>query len=320
MDDFPLSSHLSMVKDATRVRAFSRALRAVVTPGCTVVDVGAGTGVLAFLAARQGAGKVLGLERSNLVRFARRIKALTCPDARVTFARRDILLDDLPRLRADVVVCELLGDFGIEENIIEVLDKVRRHYLKPGGAIIPHTLELMAAPVQCGRAHRELTTWNRPHWGIDFSPLQELAFNAAYRLTDEPVKLLSEPMSLTSIDLTSATALPDSIGAVYRFTRRGTVHGFAGWFRAELSHDDVLDTGPDQADTHWQQVLFPIGQPVAVERGGTAEFHFRERRSSKETRWSWSGFVRPTARGRRRHAFSYHASRRPDYEDADAHV
>ena len=77
MDDFPLSSHLSMVKDATRVRAFSRALRAVVTPGCTVVDVGAGTGVLAFLAARQGAGKVLGLERSNLVRFARRIKART---------------------------------------------------------------------------------------------------------------------------------------------------------------------------------------------------------------------------------------------------
>lgn len=317
MADFPLSSHLAMVQDATRVRAFSQALRTVMTPGATVVDVGSGTGVLAFLAARHGAGKVLGLERSDLARYARRVKALTCPDAPVTFSRRDILLDDLPRLRADVVVCELLGNFGIEENIIEVLDKVRRHFLKPGGAIIPHTLDLMAAPVQCAQAYREISAWSRPLWGIDFSPLKELAFNSIYHLSHETPKPLAEAVSLTTIDLTSATTLPRSIGATYRFARRGTVHGFAGWFRAGLSPRHVLDTGPGQSDTHWRQVLFPIGEPVSVERGGVAEFHFAERNSSDETRWIWSGFVRPSLRGRRQHAFSYRATRPPHYEDTE---
>lgn len=317
MVDFPLNTHLAMVEDATRVNAFLRALRSVMTPGCTVVDVGSGTGILALLAARHGAGKVLGLERSDIVRYARRVKAATCPDAPVTFSRKDILLDELPSIRADVVVCELLGNFGIEENMIEVLDKVRRHVLKPGGTIIPHTLELMASPVQCAQAYREVTAWNRPRWGIDFSPLQELAFNAIYQLSHEPVKLLAAPGCLTSIDLMSATALPRSIGARFRFVRRGTVHGFAGWFRARLSPRHVLETGPGQAETHWGQVLFPVGEPVAVERGGVAEFRFSERDLSDETRWSWSGFVQPSPGARRRQEFSYCASRRPHYEDAE---
>lgn len=315
MVDFPLSLHLAMVEDTTRVQAFLKALRSVMTPGCTVVDVGSGTGILALLAARHGAGKVLGLERSDIVRYARKVKAATCPDAPVTFARKDILLDELPKIRADIVVCELLGNFGIEENMIEVLEKVRRDLLKPHGTIIPNTLDLMAAPVQCAQAYREITAWNRPRWGIDFSPLQELAFNAVYQLSQEPIKLLAAPGSLTSIDFMSATALPRSISARFTFSRRGTVHGFAGWFRARLSPRHVLESGPGQADTHWGQVLFPIGEPVAVERGGVAEFSFSERNSGEETRWSWSGSVRRSPTERRSHEFSYRASRRPHYED-----
>ena len=316
MVDFPLSLHLAMVRDGTRVRAFSRALKSVMTPGCTVVDVGAGTGVLAFIAAQHGAGKVLGLERSDIVRYANRIKAATCPDAPVTFAQKDVLLDDLPRLRADVVVCELLGNFGIEENMIEVLDKVRRHFLKPTGCIIPQSLELIAAPVQCGQAYREITAWRRPQWGIDFSALREPAFNSVYHLDQEPLKLLAEPGCLTTIDFMSATRLPRTIRASFRFARRGTLHGFAGWFRARLSPRHLLDTGPDQAYTHWGQVLFPVGESIAVERGGVAEFRFSERNSSDETRWSWSGFVRRSSSARRRDTFSFRASRAPHYEDA----
>ena len=311
MVDFPLSTHLSMVKDGVRMRTFTRAMRSVITPGCTVVDVGSGTGVLALIAAHHGAGRVLGLERSDLVGYARKVKAHSCPDAPVTFSRKDVLLDTLPRLRADVVVCELLGNFGIEENMIAVLDRVRRHFLKRDGVMVPHAIELMAAPVQCAGAYRQAVGWESQQWGIDFSPLKPLAYNAVYHLTHEPIKLLAEPACLARIDLTTATEIPRARDVGFRFSRAGTIHGFAGWFRAYLSTRNVLDTGPDKPNTHWGQVLFPVGKPIAVERGGAAKFRFREYQSSEALRWSWSGSVRASARERLAQPFSFSASRHP---------
>ena len=58
--DFPLNLHQAMLEDKTRVRAFGRALREVLEPGDVVVDIGTGTGILAFLALESGAG----IERS----------------------------------------------------------------------------------------------------------------------------------------------------------------------------------------------------------------------------------------------------------------
>ena len=39
-----------MIADAVRMNAFVAALRAAVTPGCVVVDIGTGTGIFALLA------------------------------------------------------------------------------------------------------------------------------------------------------------------------------------------------------------------------------------------------------------------------------
>ena len=97
------------------------------------------------------------------------------------------------------MVCELLGHFGIEENIVEVLTKVRRRLLKPGGTIIPNRLDLMAAPIQCAQGYREISSWTRPLWGIDFSSLQDFAFNAVYILGYEPAKVLAESQALATI-------------------------------------------------------------------------------------------------------------------------
>jgi hypothetical protein len=94
------------------------------------------------------------------------------------------------------------------------------------------------------------------------------------------------------------------------------LHGFAGWFRAELVDNQFLSTGPKDPETHWGQVFFPIGEPIAVERGGTARFRFHERYTGEETRWHWSGQVEPTsakkdqsARSGRSQQFAYCASR-----------
>jgi SAM-dependent methyltransferase len=288
----------------------------VIRPGDTVVDVGTGTGVLAFLAHRAGAGRVIGLERSDMVEYARVLKRTNCPKADVTFEQRDVLVDALPRVKADVVVCELLGNFGIEENMVTVLKKVRR-LLKPGGRLVPGNLELMICPVQCAKAYQAISEWQKPQYGLDFSPLQELAYNAVYHVTHEPLRKLSSEASLVHIDFLTVDSHPPPKTVEFELTRKGTLHGFAGWFRSELAPGQVLDTGPGKPDTHWGQVFFPLGEPLAVERGGRVRFRFEEQYTGDETRWCWSGSVRARAGRVKPRRFRLSASRYFDDEYAE---
>ncbi|NKC16469.1 MAG: methyltransferase domain-containing protein [Gammaproteobacteria bacterium] len=308
ISDFPLSLHLAMIQDDVRMKAFSQALRQSITPQSIVIDIGTGTGILAFLAARYGARKVIGLDRGGLIREARRIKALNFADAPVTFHTKDVICDELPRAKADVLVCELLGNFGIDENVVEVLIRARTEMLKHGGVMIPRDLRLMMAPVQCTKAYRGAVSWQKKQWDIDFSPLQERAYNTVYQTSGEEVQLLAAPVVLAAIDFTTIEG-PITVSRVsITFRRAGKLHGLSGWFRSTLGDDIVLDSGPDTVQTHWGQVFFPIGEPLSVKRGGRLEVEFKERLAGDEIRWSWSGEITP-AEGAQAVLFNYRAIR-----------
>jgi type I protein arginine methyltransferase len=57
--------HLEMVEDSERMKYFQRAIQAA-CQGKTVLDIGAGTGVLSIMAAQSGALSVTGIENSEI--------------------------------------------------------------------------------------------------------------------------------------------------------------------------------------------------------------------------------------------------------------
>jgi predicted RNA methylase len=69
VDETFRSIHLvgQCMADADRAQAFERAIREVVRPGMSVLDIGTGSGLLAMMAARAGAGHVLAIERDPVI-------------------------------------------------------------------------------------------------------------------------------------------------------------------------------------------------------------------------------------------------------------
>ena len=301
---FLLEIHQTMVYDRERVRLFDEALAEMIRPGDTVIDVGSGTGILSFLAWRRGAGRVVGIERSEIVETARRTKAEIYPDAPIEFLRLDVERGRLPELQADVVVCELIGNLGPEERIVPVLSLVRKKLLRRGGRLIPSRVRLYAAPVTAPKLYRRLTSWTRRVRGIELTPFQELAWNRAYHLDTEKVSLLAEGRVMTEMNLARLHKSPRRMRCAFELETAGDLHGIVTWLEADLSPGVTLSTSPEARATHWGQVFFPTGPTRPLERGTQISFDLRVFPGDFEIEWRWTVGV---GRGRRREERRYTA-------------
>ena len=71
-----------------RLTRFERALTQRISRGDVVLDLGSGTGVLAFLALRAGASKVYALEDTDAVELARALSAANGIEDRIVLQQR----------------------------------------------------------------------------------------------------------------------------------------------------------------------------------------------------------------------------------------
>ena len=307
--DFPISLHLDMIRDPVRMELYSEAIKSIVDSGSRVIDIGSGTGILSLIAAQHGAEKVCGVEISSLARYATKIAELNSLEDMVEFIQGNILEIEPPAEKFTIAICELFGTFGIDENILPILQHVREKFLEEGGKILPESLELFVAPVQCTESYRNIANWKPKMFGLDFSPVQELAYNAVYHLSGDPVRLLANQKELAAINFYSVAKLPHRRVLEYQFETDGVLHGMVGWFTSTLAPGYVLSTSPKQESTHWGQLFFPIGNPVKIKKGGRIEFQFNECFEANLCHWNWQGGIFPDVNSRKKITYSYNATR-----------
>ena len=165
--------HRDMLADRHRVESFWRVLSEAVGPDDIVVDIGTGTGLLALMAARAGASRVYAIERGDIIELARDIARRNGLDDRIEFVRGDSRQVDLPE-RADLVIGEVVGSLGVDEEIIDIFGDARRRFLKSGGRLLPDSLDLIAAPTEEGERRGSWEHNLETDCSLDFSPFSEL--------------------------------------------------------------------------------------------------------------------------------------------------
>lgn len=281
-----LDEHRQYLSDAPRVQAFRRAIAEVVRPGDVVVDLGAGSGVLGFLACEAGAGRVYAIDSGSILTLARQLAISNGWGDRIVHVRETSTRAEMPE-PIDVIVTDQVGHFGMEAGLVEFLRDGTRRWLKPGGRTVPRGVDLWVAAVESREQRDRVEFWSGRPSGIDVSAAYHTACNSGYPCAIDPAGLMTPGARLMSLDLSPSG--PDMFRGEVELTiaRDGSLDGLAGWFVAALSPSVTMTNAPGHPDRiQRRQVFFPISPRTDVSAGDTLRVSMQTRPTDLIVTWT----------------------------------
>ncbi|HVQ09487.1 MAG TPA: 50S ribosomal protein L11 methyltransferase [Allosphingosinicella sp.] len=271
MDYAQLPAHRWMLRDQVRTAAFQEAIAAVVRPGDVVLDVGAGSGILSMFAAKAGARQVIGVELEPIASLAAQLVGWNGLADRVTIFQGDVRSLQLAE-KADVLVSEWMGTIGVDENMLGAVLWARDHLLKPGGRMIPATVEAVLAPVATS-LRPDSGFFHRRPYDLELGPLAEDVVNELFMLRRQirAKDIAAPPQRLwvtdTRNDPPTVVRQPYEATLGFVLRKRAKVSALAAWFRSDLGGGVVLTNAPDAPETHWGQLMLPLDREMELARG-----------------------------------------------------
>ncbi|MCC5954435.1 MAG: methyltransferase domain-containing protein [Acidimicrobiia bacterium] len=290
-----LSHHEEMLSDTERVGAYHQAIHRCVGLGDVVVDLGSGTGLLAFMASLAGAAKVYAVEHSDVIEVAREIgrrNGIT----NVEFVQANSR-EFTPPEPVDVVLHEQMGDELFNENMLDNVIDLRDRVLVRGGRILPARFRLFMEPVtfRPEMRVRRFTNIALPD-GIDLSGLAASSvmdnfdverFEQFWARPGSVAAVVGEPEPVIEFDLTvldSSASVPRHHTIERVATDDAIVDGVCVWFDATFDDETVLSTSPLMPNTSWGNRMYRLDRDVA--RGETLRLRIDMERLVDASTWS----------------------------------
>jgi ubiquinone/menaquinone biosynthesis C-methylase UbiE len=301
--------HQLMLDDEIRMAAYKSAIQEAVKPGMMVLDLGTGTGILGLWALQAGAGYLYAID----------VNASVIPKAIASFEAGgfegrfhvfhgfsyDITL---PR-QVDLIISEIIGNLGDNEDFIPILSDARKRFLSPGGQMLPRSVRSQLVPVSATKAHKQIAAKQCRALNANYSLpelMQRLAIESPFNLYYDTIvprsTYLSEPKVAKECRFDGNDQATYTADLSYIVSRDGLLTGFKGSFIANLSESVALDISGDNIGARstsdsWKHCYLPIQETISVQRGD--EIHLRFARSYPSHRESpfrqcyrWSGEVR----------------------------
>lgn len=316
-----LYHQMDMLEDSHRTGSYFNAI--MWNPSCfedkVVLDVGAGTAILAIFAARAGAKHVFAVEATDMADRARTIVEANGLGSKITVLQGTVETVELP-CKVDVIVSEWMGYILLRESMLDSVLVARDRFLKPDGAMFPSHATLYLAPVGQLKALKDKwTTWEgeKQHWAsfssdmqnwyeTDFTCVEEdfireqrkyyLQTGSFVNLTPKhlvgPGKALWE-MDLLKITVEELKNPEEPLRCSMKIAKDGPIEGFTGYFDTLFGGSSsrpaeqavTLTTAPTVGtSTHWGQQLFGFYPPLQAQRGDTLECEMYIRRQQKNHR------------------------------------
>lgn len=260
--------HVQISTDADRLGAWEAALKDVVRPGMLVLEVGAGSGILAMLAARAGARVVSCENNSVMAAIAEHIVRKNGFADAISIVAKPVfelnVLRDLPRA-ADLLLLDVFADDFFGFRPFEIIRAAKR-LLQPGGVVMPMRVSLDGALAEFRRWHRIIPGRVA---GFELDDLGQLSrMRTSLDANDPDLVLRSSTLSL--ISATPPDDLPEANGVVERIfaSSGGPVNGLVLWLRLDLAPGHVLQARPGVASRGFyaKPRFFAFSETIQTER------------------------------------------------------
>ncbi|HEV7690359.1 MAG TPA: 50S ribosomal protein L11 methyltransferase [Hyphomonadaceae bacterium] len=263
--------HFPMMADGPRNDAYDQALRRA-APGRRVLDIGSGSGLLAMMAARAGAGSVTTCEVMPAVAAAAcEIIAHNGLADRITLhaKRSDQLVvgRDLP-VRADLLVTEIFSSGLLTECVLPMIEHAREHLLTPDAAIIPRQAVACGYLVGGGALESQASASHAA--GFDLSRFNRFATTKfALHLDRFPHEILSDDFDIFRFDLMQSSFPAERRPFTINARRAGRCIGVAQWLRLELDAETTYENHPSAgaAASGWMHVIYRFPEAVELAAG-----------------------------------------------------
>ena len=271
-----VENHHYMLRDYVRLAAYRRAIERAIKPDTIALDLGCGSGILSFFAARAGAQKVFAIERRpDIILLASELAKINGLQDQIEFVEGASSHIEEARIdpKADLLVSEILGNGILEENVLEFTLDARRRFLKPGGQLIPCGLDICFFAFDSGVNQNRMDEVReiKDLYGFDFSLLGEVlcrkATSRLERFNALLQKPMSEPLTVKSLDFRTLEEafFVDRFNLVAKHD--GRVDSFCGYFKAHLDEDTQLTNSPWAPSTHWTHLIYTLSEAIPVKVG-----------------------------------------------------
>ncbi|MFF8608010.1 50S ribosomal protein L11 methyltransferase [Streptomyces sp. NPDC015346] len=267
--------HFGMMNDTERNQAYAKAIAQVVGEDRLVLDIGTGAGLLALLAARSGASRVVTCEAVDVVAATAREIVKQNGYADVVTVVSSLSTDlrvgvDLPR-RADVLVTEIFDCALLGEFVVPALAHARRELLTPDAVILPRSGRLFAQFVESPELH-SLNHVGEVD-GFDFSPFSSLTSLEYFSTTlgNYRHRPLTEPVEIFRFDFAEDIE-PAAHHVEITPRESGRAHAVVMWFELDLAEGVTLSNSPSDTGSHWKQAIQTLPEPWRLEKDSPLGF------------------------------------------------
>jgi type II protein arginine methyltransferase len=269
--------HWAMLHDERRNLAFERAIARAVRPGCRVLDIGTGSGLLAMMAARAGAGSVIACEANPaLAATARKIVAANgFGDVIAVHARRSTELRRESELAggADVIIAEIFSDDLLEEGALATLSRARAELAAPGVRMLPAaaTIRVALAAYDAPLRFGPVSNVN----GFDLSLFdRHVSGRQSVKVANPKLQLRSEPADLFRFDFQDARPFAGERARLELTAGAGGADGLVQWIGLQLDDATAYENRPDpDMPSHWAAIFHPLPGGKRLDEGGAVSVH-----------------------------------------------
>lgn len=284
---YSLANYGRMIAAGPRMEAYILALKQVMRPGDTLLDIGAGAGIFSLLACQLGAGHVHAVEPNDAIKVARKIAAANGYADRITFHQAVSTAISLPS-PADVIISDLRGILPLLEHHITSIVDARTRLLAPGGQLIPQCDTLWVTLIENAELYRFYEDpWVQNNYGLDMRDGKRLVFNTWRKTKAEPEHLLTPPQCWATLDYRTITEADVKGELSWELEYAGTAHGLLVWFDAELADGISFSNAPAQPELVYGQGFFPFEEPIPLSEGERITVQFVANLVGNEYIWRW---------------------------------